>query len=462
MIDSFRGVACIMSLRKDKAGDKEVFTISAANKRYLESVNKQDEDFVPNWPYSYYVPADANFEALVRSCIVDGKISHIYVNAGLYNAWLDNYMIPLENDEEGNGYCLFTYEMTIESDSDRLVSISSQTAYMVLKTCIKFRENSDFIVTMNSIVKDIRNQCESDGCAIILMDREKRKIDITCYDHAESDQFELGKDDDVFFKPEFYNIVESWSDTMAGSNCIIISNEEELKSIEKKNPAWYNSLVFSGVKNLVLFPLRIDNALYGYIFATNFNTDKIAFIREVMELNSFILSAEVENFRMRQKLEELSRIDVLTGVLNRNAMSKRVTELENDPGDSPFGLGAIFVDVNGLKKANDTKGHNAGDEMLRNVASKLRSVFPGKEIYRAGGDEFLIIIPDMNRADFYAAFDKLNSVSKIDGEPTFALGAHYEDSDKDISKIMQTADQNMYHNKAEYYTANPHLNRRNR
>lgn len=460
MIDSFRGIACIMSLHKD--GDKEVFTITAANKNYLKSVNKQDEEFVSNRPYSYYVPADANFEALVRSCIVDGKISHIYVNAGLYNAWLDNYMIPLENDEDGNGYCLFTYEMTIESDSDRLVSISSQTAYLVLKTCIKFRENSDFIVTLNSIVKDIRNQCESDGCAIILMDRDKRKIDITCYDNAESDPFDLGKDDDIFFKPEFYDIVESWSDTMAGSNCIIISNEEELKSIEKNNPAWYNSLVFSGVKKLVLFPLRTNNNLYGYIFATNFNTQKTSFIREVMELNSFILSAEVENYRMRRKLEELSKIDVLTGVLNRNAMSKRVTELENDPGDGPFGLGAIFVDVNGLKKANDTKGHNAGDEMLKNVASKLRSVFPGKEIYRAGRDEFLIIIPDMNKEDFYAAFEKLDSISKIAGEPTFALGAHYEDSDKQIAKIMQAADQNMYHNKAEYYTANPHLNRRNR
>ena len=68
----------------------------------------------------------------------------------------------------------------------------------------------------------------------------------------------------------------------------------------------------------------------------------------------------------------------------------------------------------------------------------------------------------MNKEDFYASFKKLDSVSKIEGEPTFALGAHYEDTDKNIGKIMQTADQNMYHNKAEYYTANPPLNRRSR
>ena len=128
LIDSFRGVACIMSLRKEKDGEKDIFTITAANKSYLASVNKQDEEFVPNRPYSYYIAADPNFEALVRACVSTGKISHQYVNAELYKAWLDLYMIPLESDEDGNGYCLFTYEMNFESDSDKMMGISSTTA----------------------------------------------------------------------------------------------------------------------------------------------------------------------------------------------------------------------------------------------------------------------------------------------------------------------------------------------
>ena len=66
----------------------------------------------------------------------------------------------------------------------------------------------------------------------------------------------------------------------------------------------------------------------------------------------------------------------------------------------------------------------------------------------------------MDRDGFNAHFEKLRSLSRIEGEPTFALGAHYDDTSKDIIKIMHTADKNMYINKAEYYEANPQLNRR--
>ena len=459
LIDSFRGIACVLSLRKSASVENEELTIISANKSYLASVDKLDEEFVPNRPYTYYVSKDANFEALVSSCISGGKISHQYVNAGLYDAWLDIYMIPLEDDEEGNRYCLFTYEMSLESESDKMVNISARTAHLVLKTCIKFRENVDFKNTMDSIVTDIRSQCESDGCAIILTNREQKKIDLICFDHSSQDKF-APADEDIFFKPEFYEIVEGWRDLMAGSNCIIISDKSRMKEIEKQDPAWYDSLIASGVNSLVLYPLRVHENLYGYIFATNFNPEKTAFIREVMELNSFVLSAEVENYRMRQKLELFSRTDMLTGVLNRNAMNKRVKELEG--ADSSFGLGVVFVDLNGLKTANDSKGHSEGDEMLINVASKLKFIYQDKEIYRAGGDEFLIIITDMNREEFDAHFERLKSLSRLEGEPTFALGAHFEESDKDITRIMHIADQNMYRNKAEYYAANPQLNRRRR
>ena len=114
-IDSFHGVACILS----KVHDDDQITIVSANKNYLASVNKLDEEFVPNRPYTYYISYDPNFEALVNSCISTGKISHQYVNATLYNAWLDIYMLPLEEDENGNGYCLFTYEMISDSSSGK-------------------------------------------------------------------------------------------------------------------------------------------------------------------------------------------------------------------------------------------------------------------------------------------------------------------------------------------------------
>ena len=456
LVNSVRGISCILSLRKSADNGSDEITITAANKDYLASVNKLDEEFVPNRPYTYYIVRDTNFEALAVNCITAGKISHQYVNAGLYEAWLDIYMIPLEKDEEGNGYCLFSYEMTQRSDAEKMVKVSVQTAYSVLKTCIRFRENNGFKETLDSIVKDLRHQCDSFGCAIILMDTAERKIDIMSFDSAGSF---APADKDVFFKPEFYDIVERWRDIMGGSNCFIIPSEDKLKEVEKKDVHWYASLVLSGVKNLVLYPLRVNDNLYGYIFATNFNPDRTHFIREVMEINSFVLSAEVENYRMRERLEKLSRTDMLTGVLNRNAMNKMISDLDSCEIEFRNGLGVVFVDVNGLKTVNDTQGHNEGDKILVNVSDKLKSVFDQTDIYRAGGDEFLIIT-DMERYTFYAAFEKLRSLSRVEGEPSFALGAHYDGTEMNIKKTMRIADSNMYENKAEYYQLNPGKDRR--
>ena len=456
LVNSVRGVACILSLRKSPDKGSGEITIAAANRDYLASVNKQDEEFVPNRPYTYYVARDTNFEALAAGCITAGTISHQYVNAGLYEAWLDIYMIPLEKDEEGNGYCIFTYEMTPRSDAEKMIKVSIQTAYSVLKTCITFRENNSFRKTLDSVVKDLRRQCDSEGCAIILTDPAERRIDIMSFDNEGTF---APVDEDVFFKPEFYDVVEKWRDIMAGSNCFIIPSEDKLTEVEKKDANWYRTLIISGVKNLVLYPLRVDDNLYGYIFATNFNPDRTHFIREVMEINSFVLSAEVENYRMRKSLEKLSRTDMLTGVLNRNAMNKKINDLESGEVEFKQGLGVVFADVNGLKTANDTKGHNEGDKILVNVSDKLKSVFDEKEIYRAGGDEFLIIT-DMEKYKFYASFEKLRSLSGVEGEPSFALGAHYDDAEMNIKKTMRIADLNMYENKAEYYGSHPNADRR--
>jgi hypothetical protein len=59
-IDSFRGIAYVVSLRKNGESISDRVTITAANKKYLASVNKLDEEFVPNRPYTYYIVHDTN------------------------------------------------------------------------------------------------------------------------------------------------------------------------------------------------------------------------------------------------------------------------------------------------------------------------------------------------------------------------------------------------------------------
>lgn len=82
---------------------------------------------------------------------------------------------------------------------------------------------------------------------------------------------------------------------------------------------------------------------------------------------------------------------MLTGLLNRNSYEKNVLEY---PGRCRESVTCIYVDVNGLHTLNDSKGHAAGDEMLRAVAGALRDCFGEKDVYRIGGDEFVVFARD--------------------------------------------------------------------
>jgi len=93
----------------------------------------------------------------------------------------------------------------------------------------------------------------------------------------------------------------------------------------------------------------------------------------------------------RVKLEHALQYDSLTGIANRYSYNRRVAELETAPLSE--NLIVISADVDGLKKANDTIGHDAGDEIIKGAAQVLSETFSAYgQVFRTGGDEFQAII----------------------------------------------------------------------
>ena len=457
-VEQVQGLACVLSVTPGAEGERDIISIEAANNAYLASVGRSDEEFVAGRPYTYYVHKDINFEANVKRCVTTRTIQHQYVNAGLYDAWLDIYLLPLESDRPGTEYCLFTYELSRAADTEKLLDISANTAMQVLRTCIRLREAPDFQAAMDAIIKDIRKMCDSKGCSILLTDFEERTCRILCWDSDGS--FVMGKDD-VIFSRDFFPIAETWRDLMAGSNCYIIANEQDMKEAEKVDKVWTDSLKGSGVHNVVLYPLKLKHKILGYIWATNFNIDKTVFIKEVMELTAFFISAEIASHKLLEKFETMGRFDMLTGVLNRNAMNIRVDEWTSGKNVSDEDYGIVFVDLNGLKRINDRDGHAAGDDFIRNVAKSIKTVFNGFEIYRAGGDEFMVIAPGCGRSTFENLVAALKDQRSIHPEARFAVGSFYDDSAHDIREAINNADLDMYRHKSAYYKEHPEFNRRN-
>ncbi len=150
--------------------------------------------------------------------------------------------------------------------------------------------------------------------------------------------------------------------------------------------------------------------------------------------------------------------DALTGLRNRRAYEDDMKALVEDPhrGDLVY----MTLDLNGLKAANDTLGHEAGDEMLVTAARFMQECF-GEfgALYRTGGDEFVaLIFPDDGRlAQAEEAFSrKLESWShRHDRELTVSYGTASVKDEPDLSvmELAKLADERMYRAKAAYYRA---------
>jgi diguanylate cyclase (GGDEF)-like protein/PAS domain S-box-containing protein len=99
----------------------------------------------------------------------------------------------------------------------------------------------------------------------------------------------------------------------------------------------------------------------------------------------------------RRDAERMSQFDSLTGLANRHRMNKRLTNTLTAYRSAKRSCALIMLDLDRFKQVNDTLGHPAGDELLRQVAARLKSLIGKKgEIGRLGGDEFQIILPDMD------------------------------------------------------------------
>ncbi len=118
--------------------------------------------------------------------------------------------------------------------------------------------------------------------------------------------------------------------------------------------------------------------------------------------------AQVEDITARKYAEERlthqALHDGLTGLPNRLLLMDRMTHALAAAHRSRRGVGVLYLDLDGFKAINDSAGHAAGDQALRQVADRLRhSLRPGDTVARLGGDEFVAVCPDIDTVDTVVA-----------------------------------------------------------
>ena len=449
LLSHYRAKACIVSVEFFPDGTYGNIRVVAGNKAHCDDMAALNHPFEPGCPYEACFPKNPNFEDHCFRCIRDGKPLHAYVDLYMMGLWLNMFLMPLDSDQENIGYCIYCYDVAPKADSSAMADLSADTAADVLKACIKLRGSQNIRQAFQEVIEDIGTICGSDHCCVLLTDDEKHE----CTTFAEFLREGSGLYPMSRYIQGFYEIAQTWPDTLAGSTCIIIKDEHDMEKLQEQNPVWKASLDQAGVKTVVLYPLRHGGELLGYMWALNFNVENVLKIKETLELTTFFLASEISNYLLLDKLKILSTIDTLTSVRNRNEMNNRVDRIVE--GKEPVPQAVLFADLNGLKRVNDERGHAAGDKMLRAAASILQSVFHDGEVYRAGGDEFMILVNEINEEEVQDRVARVHFLSGKTENVRFSIGVCY--GKKDIRKAMRLADERMYAFKNGYYEAHPEL-----
>lgn len=220
------------------------------------------------------------------------------------------------------------------------------------------------------------------------------------------------------------------------------------RAFRRQNRKSLNAIMFLILIGIAMQELSDDEARVSYLALTM--GAALIFIHYVE------FGAQTMDDNLRKQQIQLDT-DALTGVYSRFAYNLALRELDA-AGQLPADLVAFTVDINGLKKVNDSMGHEAGDELICGAASCVTSALcRNGRCYRTGGDEF-VVLARMEREKADSAIERLNRhAAGWSGElvQTLSLSTGYalaaDNSDLTAEKLVVEADKAMYEAKAEYY-----------
>ena len=234
----------------------------------------------------------------------------------------------------------------------------------------------------------------------------------------------------------------NWLESFESAGMVHIVDAERTLDHDSEE---YRTLSPQGIDSLLAVPVRSERGeITAFLGIDNprRNTEEFMLLRSL----TYFIQNELEKRELLQRLSELSRVDSLTGVNNRNRYLEVLGELDENP---PASFGAVFIDLNDLKLANDTLGHSFGDLKIRRVSDLVCQLFPGS-VYRIGGDEFVVLAADLARDEFERRVARLRERTLKDEVASASMGAVWSDAGEAASILVSRADKLMYADKQAY------------
>lgn len=180
------------------------------------------------------------------------------------------------------------------------------------------------------------------------------------------------------------------------------------------------------------------------------------YIKSLVQVNAALADEKSNSARMM----DLANKDALTGIRNRTAYEKEIQKLEWELSDGNTNFGIVMIDLNFLKRINDTYGHEQGNTAIKKLCFIVCHVFEHSPVFRIGGDEFVAILKNEdyeNRDELVEEFRAQLEVLQNDdnAEPwekisaAIGIAVFEKDRDASVDNVFKRADQLMYENKKD-------------
>ena len=237
--------------------------------------------------------------------------------------------------------------------------------------------------------------------------------------------------------------VTKWYETFFHNEPLLLTDMEKLC---RDMPALSKVLSPEQVRRMILIPLLAKAEVVGFVRIDDPPEKQMSAVAEMCKILSHFIVSLIQQRDLIRNLEQISLRDQMTGAMNRYALNSYLARahLERD-------MGLIYCDLIGLKRVNDRFGHASGDRTIIQAYQVLGGMFPVDQIFRMGGDEFLVVREGVGREKFQESVEQLKAAA-VSSRCWLSIGSAWcQAGGKSFNDLMNEADENMYENKRTYY-----------
>lgn len=336
--------------------------------------------------------------------------------------------------------------VVVTSAQNRELAVSERTKEQIrqrleiatmLNSCVgKLNSDTDIDVGINNLLATVNDYFQADRTYVFEIDPD-RDVLINTFESICGQEVSAQMDN---LQEVPVSVIEVWMQNFRQGHSYYMSDLEQ----ERGQPS-YEMLKAQQVWRLLAVPLMKGGAVVGFLGVDNprAHYDDATLLASIQ----FFVTNSLDRKKQQAYLEKLSYRDMLTGLYNRNRYIERLEAYKQVQDQQ---IGAIYIDLNGLKRVNDEQGHRAGDELIVRAAGTIAGIF-AEDAYRVGGDEFVVILLDVSREEFARKTEQLRRQMQ-ENSVDASIGGVWQASTENLEDLLRRADENMYREKKRYYS----------